>query len=58
MRFDIRSELVLLCGVNISVFLFNHLLMEAVCIALVFFVQCITGRKTEHGKWCWYMGYL
>lgn len=49
MRFDIRSELVLLCGVNISVFLFNHLLMEAVCIALVFFVQCITGRK--NGAW-------
>lgn len=49
MRFDIRSELALLCGVNISVFLFNHLLMEAVCIALVFLVQCMSGRK--NGAW-------
>lgn len=50
MRFDIRSELILLFGVNISVFLFNGLLMEAVCIVLVFFAQGITGRKNAAWK--------
>lgn len=45
MQFDIRSKFILLFAANISVFLFNDLLMEAVCIAFIFLVQYMTGRK-------------
>lgn len=46
MHFDIRSKFILLCGANFSVFLYNNLLMEAVCIALIFLIQWMTEPKS------------
>lgn len=50
MEFDIRSKLILLCAANISVFLFNDLEMEIACIAFIFLIQFVTGRKNTAWK--------
>lgn len=45
MRFDIRGELILLLGVNISIFLYNSLVIEGLCVLMILIVQCLASPR-------------